>query len=106
MLSSRATSLLGRTLCWLIAFLVARADQNYLEMVAQSLSSAGYGIKKRWLSCNYTIRATRCETYILTCRNLASGTHHHVWYGLTYDLTAIYTPMGTYPSFAFTPNDE
>ena len=38
-------------------------------------------------------------------RDLESGTIHHAWYGLTYDLSGISAPMGTYPSFAFTPND-
>jgi hypothetical protein len=39
-------------------------------------------------------------------RDLKSGTLHHVWHGLTYDLTSISAPMGTYPSFAFTPSDD
>lgn len=39
-------------------------------------------------------------------RDLQSGTLHHVWHGLTYDLTTISAPMGTYPSFAFTPSDD
>jgi len=38
--------------------------------------------------------------------DLASGTHTHIWYGLTYDLSTIYAPMGTYPTFSFTPNDD
>jgi hypothetical protein len=39
-------------------------------------------------------------------RDIQSGTLHYLWYGLTYDLTPIPPPMGTYPSFAFTPNDD
>jgi hypothetical protein len=43
---------------------------------------------------------------ILYSRDLQTGTLHHVWHGLTYDLSTIYAPMGTYPSFAFDPSDE
>lgn len=39
-------------------------------------------------------------------RDLVTGTIHHVWDGLTYDLAAVSAPMGTYPSFAFTPEDD
>ncbi|KAF9009485.1 hypothetical protein BDQ17DRAFT_1235809 [Cyathus striatus] len=42
----------------------------------------------------------------LVLKDLLSGTIHHVWYGLTYDLSGISAPMGTYPSFAFTPEDD
>ncbi|KLO20114.1 hypothetical protein SCHPADRAFT_923945 [Schizopora paradoxa] len=42
----------------------------------------------------------------LVLKDLHSGTIHHVWYGLTYDATAISAPMGTYPSFSFTPSDD
>ncbi|KAG6332695.1 hypothetical protein ID866_6396 [Astraeus odoratus] len=35
-----------------------------------------------------------------------TGTLHYVWFGLTYDLSVIYAPMGTYPSFAFSPSDD
>ncbi|KZT44231.1 composite domain of metallo-dependent hydrolase [Sistotremastrum suecicum HHB10207 ss-3] len=42
----------------------------------------------------------------LVLKDLASGTITHVWDGLTYDLQAIFAPMGTYPSFAFTPSDD
>ena len=38
--------------------------------------------------------------------DLISGTLRNLWYGLTYDLTTISAPMGTYPSFAFTPLDN
>ena len=37
---------------------------------------------------------------------MTSGTLRNLWYGLTYDLTTISAPMGTYPSFAFTPSDN
>jgi hypothetical protein len=39
-------------------------------------------------------------------RDLNSGTLHHVFDGLTYDLGVISAPMGTYPSFAFTSDDS
>ncbi|KAG5651504.1 hypothetical protein H0H81_008398 [Sphagnurus paluster] len=42
----------------------------------------------------------------LVLKDLQTGTIHHVWYGLTYDLSTISAPMGTYPSFAFTPSDD
>ena len=42
----------------------------------------------------------------LVLSDLASGTLTHIWYGLTYDVSNIYAPMGTYPTFAFTPNDR
>ncbi|RXW22236.1 hypothetical protein EST38_g3614 [Candolleomyces aberdarensis] len=42
----------------------------------------------------------------LVLKDLTTGTVHNVWYGLTYDLTTVSAPMGTYPSFAFTPSDD
>ncbi|KAH7101042.1 hypothetical protein BKA62DRAFT_657878 [Auriculariales sp. MPI-PUGE-AT-0066] len=42
----------------------------------------------------------------LVLLDIASGTQSQIWYGLTYDLTTIYAPMGTYPAFAFTPSDD
>ncbi|KZV99128.1 composite domain of metallo-dependent hydrolase [Exidia glandulosa HHB12029] len=42
----------------------------------------------------------------LVLYDMQSGTLTHIWYGLTYDLTTIYAPMGTYPSFAWTPADD
>ncbi|KAF9239695.1 hypothetical protein BU15DRAFT_87992 [Melanogaster broomeanus] len=42
----------------------------------------------------------------LVLRDLQTGTIHHVWHGLTYDLSTIYAPMGTYPAFSFDPSDE
>ena len=42
----------------------------------------------------------------LIFRDLESGTIYNVWHGLTYDASAITAPMGTYPSFAFTPDDS
>ncbi|KAF8520188.1 hypothetical protein BU17DRAFT_75758 [Hysterangium stoloniferum] len=42
----------------------------------------------------------------LVLMNLRSGTLRNIWYGLTYDATSISAPMGTYPSFAFTPKDD
>lgn len=42
----------------------------------------------------------------LVFKDLKTGTIHHIWHGLTYDLGVISAPMGTYPSFAFTPKDD
>ncbi|KAJ7593490.1 hypothetical protein C8J56DRAFT_931194 [Mycena floridula] len=42
----------------------------------------------------------------LVLKDLVTGTLRHIWHGLTYDLSNIYAPMGTYPSFAFTPSDS
>lgn len=42
----------------------------------------------------------------LVLKDLNTGTLHHIWHGLTYDLSTIYAPMGTYPSFAFTPSSS
>ncbi len=39
-------------------------------------------------------------------RDLETGTIRNIWYGLTYDLAVVSAPMGTYPSFAFTPEDD
>ena len=44
--------------------------------------------------------------YVTQSRDLETGTLHYIWYGLTYDLSTISAPMGTYPSFAFTPSDS
>ncbi|KAF9036525.1 hypothetical protein BDZ89DRAFT_1130161 [Hymenopellis radicata] len=38
--------------------------------------------------------------------HLVTGTIHYIWDGLSYDVTVIYAPMGTYPSFAFSPDDS
>ncbi|KAK0442843.1 hypothetical protein EV421DRAFT_2081966 [Armillaria borealis] len=43
---------------------------------------------------------------MLVLKDLETGTIHYAWDGLTYDLTSISAPMGTYPSFAFTPSDS
>ncbi|OAX41869.1 hypothetical protein K503DRAFT_734746 [Rhizopogon vinicolor AM-OR11-026] len=42
----------------------------------------------------------------LVLKDLNTGTLHHIWHGLTYDLSTIYAPMGTYPAFAFTPSSS
>ncbi|KAI0637449.1 hypothetical protein C8Q77DRAFT_1155282 [Trametes polyzona] len=42
----------------------------------------------------------------LVLKDLESGTIRNIWYGLTYDLSVVSAPMGAYPSFAFTPNDD
>ncbi|TFY58581.1 hypothetical protein EVJ58_g6333 [Rhodofomes roseus] len=51
------------------------------------------------------VRRVRDEE-ALVLLDLESGTIHHVWYGLTYDLSTVSAPMGTYPSYAFTPSDD
>ncbi|KAK0227971.1 hypothetical protein IW262DRAFT_568411 [Armillaria fumosa] len=43
---------------------------------------------------------------VLVLKDLDTGTIHHVFDGLTYDLSSVWAPMGTYPSFAFTPTDN
>ncbi|KAJ7224315.1 hypothetical protein GGX14DRAFT_649568 [Mycena pura] len=43
---------------------------------------------------------------LLVFKDLQTGTIHNVWDGLTYDLSVISAPMGTYPSFAFTPSSD
>ncbi|KAJ7898463.1 hypothetical protein B0H13DRAFT_2520490 [Mycena leptocephala] len=43
---------------------------------------------------------------LLVFKDLHTGTIHHIWDGLTYDLTTISAPMGTYPSFSFTPSSD
>ncbi|KAI0355021.1 hypothetical protein OH77DRAFT_1425075 [Trametes cingulata] len=42
----------------------------------------------------------------LVLKDLETGTIRNVWHGLTYDLSVVSAPMGTYPSFAFTPEDD
>ncbi|KAL1947302.1 hypothetical protein VTO73DRAFT_14263 [Trametes versicolor] len=42
----------------------------------------------------------------LVLKDLETGTIRNIWYGLTYDLAVVSAPMGTYPSFAFTPADD
>ncbi|KIO03999.1 hypothetical protein M404DRAFT_1000833 [Pisolithus tinctorius Marx 270] len=42
----------------------------------------------------------------LALKDLETGTLDYIWFGLTYDLSTIYAPMGTYPSFAFSPSDD
>ncbi|KAJ6515142.1 hypothetical protein C8R47DRAFT_1173056 [Mycena vitilis] len=43
---------------------------------------------------------------LLVFKDLHTGTIHHVWDGLTYDVSMISAPMGTYPSFCFTPSGD
>ena len=45
-------------------------------------------------------------SFFISSRDLESGTIYNVWHGLTYDASAIAAPMGTYPSFAFAPDDS
>ncbi|KAJ7504368.1 hypothetical protein B0H11DRAFT_1981946 [Mycena galericulata] len=47
-----------------------------------------------------------CDHEVLMFKDLQTGTLHQIWDGLTYDLGVISAPMGTYPSFAFTPSDD
>ncbi|CDO68900.1 hypothetical protein BN946_scf185000.g43 [Trametes cinnabarina] len=42
----------------------------------------------------------------LVLKDLETGTIRNIWHGLTYDLSVVSAPMGTYPSFAFTPKDD
>ncbi|KZV91506.1 hypothetical protein EXIGLDRAFT_676059 [Exidia glandulosa HHB12029] len=42
----------------------------------------------------------------LVLKDLHSGTVRNIWYGLTYDVSVTAAPMGTYPSFAFAPDDS
>ncbi|KZT18244.1 hypothetical protein NEOLEDRAFT_1125603 [Neolentinus lepideus HHB14362 ss-1] len=42
----------------------------------------------------------------IVLKDLLTGTIRNIWHGLTYDLSVISAPMGTYPSFAFTPSDN
>ncbi|KAI0831687.1 hypothetical protein BC628DRAFT_1310437 [Trametes gibbosa] len=46
------------------------------------------------------------EKEALVLKDLETGTLRNIWYGLTYDLSVVSAPMGTYPSFAFTPQDD
>ncbi|KAJ7760592.1 hypothetical protein B0H16DRAFT_577921 [Mycena metata] len=43
---------------------------------------------------------------LLVFKDLLTGTIHQIWDGLTYDLSSISAPMGTYPSFSFTPSAD
>ncbi|KAJ8474259.1 hypothetical protein ONZ45_g16009 [Pleurotus djamor] len=49
------------------------------------------------------IRRVRDKS-VLVLKDLTTGTINYVFDGLTYDLTTVSAPMGTYPSFAFTPS--
>ncbi|KXN80760.1 hypothetical protein AN958_07836, partial [Leucoagaricus sp. SymC.cos] len=51
------------------------------------------------------VRRVRDEE-ALVLKDLQTGTLHYVWFGLTYDLTTVSAPMGTYPSFVFSPLDD
>jgi hypothetical protein len=51
------------------------------------------------------VRRVRDKEF-LVLKDLETGTLQYAWDGLTYDLTTISAPMGTYPSFAFTPSDD
>ncbi|KAF8881952.1 hypothetical protein CPB84DRAFT_1851423 [Gymnopilus junonius] len=42
----------------------------------------------------------------LVFKDLHTGSIHNIWHGLNYDLSGVSAPMGTYPSFAFTPGDD
>ncbi|KAF5331149.1 hypothetical protein D9619_006058 [Psilocybe cf. subviscida] len=42
----------------------------------------------------------------LVFKDLLTGSIHNIWHGLTYDLSTVSAPMGTYPTFAFTPDDD
>ncbi|TFK87930.1 hypothetical protein K466DRAFT_599091 [Polyporus arcularius HHB13444] len=42
----------------------------------------------------------------LVLKDLQTGTIRNIWHGLSYDLSVVSAPFGTYPSFAFTPEDD
>ncbi|EIW77828.1 composite domain of metallo-dependent hydrolase [Coniophora puteana RWD-64-598 SS2] len=46
------------------------------------------------------------DTQVLVVKDLETGTIHHVWNGLTVLVSMVGTPIGTYPSFAFTPSND
>ncbi|KAL1742540.1 hypothetical protein HDZ31DRAFT_43021 [Schizophyllum fasciatum] len=46
------------------------------------------------------------DKQVLYLLDIASGTLHNVWDGLSHDLQLVGGIAGTYPSFAFTPNDD
>ncbi|KAF9068339.1 hypothetical protein BDP27DRAFT_1422041 [Rhodocollybia butyracea] len=43
---------------------------------------------------------------VLVLKDLESGSLNYAWDGLSFDLTTISAPMGTYPSFCFTPDSD
>ncbi|KAF8919205.1 hypothetical protein CPB85DRAFT_1549164 [Mucidula mucida] len=43
---------------------------------------------------------------VLVFKDLETGTIHYIFDGLSYDLSSVWAPMGTYPSYAFTPSDD
>lgn len=59
---------------------------------------------KRLYSSEYLLLLSK--PCLPNCRDLKTGSIHNIWYGLTYGLTMISAPMGTYPSFAFSPQDD
>ncbi|TFK72232.1 hypothetical protein BDN72DRAFT_763687 [Pluteus cervinus] len=42
----------------------------------------------------------------LVLKDLETGTLTHIWHGLDYDVSSSSAPMGTYPSFSFSPSDD
>lgn len=92
---------------WSTPSRVVRPGLNYLGMGGRWRLCAASETKKLLYSSkrfNVTLALWSIEQF--RYRDLVSGTIHHVWHGLTYDLGVISAPMGTYPSFAFTPNDD
>ncbi|KAF9025154.1 composite domain of metallo-dependent hydrolase [Hymenopellis radicata] len=43
---------------------------------------------------------------VLVFKDLETGTIHYIFDGLSFDLSFGWAPMGTYPSYAFTPSDD
>ena len=56
----------------------------------------------KYLNSKFPISLSPNKTF---SRDLKTGSIHNVWHGLSYDLTIISAPMGTYPSFSFIPDD-
>jgi hypothetical protein len=46
------------------------------------------------------------EKSVLVLKDIRSGTLHHVWNELTYDVSLIPAFMGAYPNYGFSANDE
>lgn len=96
----------GRRL-WLMPSREVLAGRNFQETAGLLPLFAVCATRRLLSSSTSSARISRCRASpILYFRDLVTGTIHHVWHGLTYDLSAISAPMGTYPSFAFNPSDD
>ena len=109
MLYSSAISPLAPPRLWWMHLQEAQIVQSCLTIDALLHLYAVLETKKLWYSSkcprtygNFLWQTLNC----LICRDLESGTIYNVWHGLTYDASMLAAPMGTYPSFAFTPDDS